>query len=57
MPRFVAREELRRTLIHEELHHRWVARGLSDHHPRLGSGSSERFYSIVQRYMSIRGWS
>ncbi|WP_415923894.1 hypothetical protein [Streptomyces scabiei] len=30
---------------------------LVNHHPRDGSGTSERFYGIIDRYMSIRGWS
>jgi hypothetical protein len=43
-------------VVHEELHHRWFVRGLSNHHPRDGSGTAERFYGIVDRYISIRGW-
>ncbi|MEH0544157.1 hypothetical protein QA802_13995 [Streptomyces sp. B21-105] len=54
--RFASRALLRTTMVHEELHHRWFARGLTNHHPRDGSGTSERFYGIVDRYMSIRGW-
>ncbi|MGW4049555.1 polymorphic toxin-type HINT domain-containing protein [Streptomyces sp. NPDC004779] len=54
--RFASRALLRTTIVHEELHHRWFARGLTNHHPRDGSGTSERFYGIVDRYMSIRGW-
>ena len=30
---FVSRNELRDTIIHEELHHRWWRRGIIDHHP------------------------
>ncbi|WP_415923855.1 hypothetical protein [Streptomyces scabiei] len=38
------------------MRHRWFARGLVNHHSRDGSGATERFYGIVDRYMSIRGW-
>ena len=54
---FVNRAELRNTLVHEELHHRWWARGIYEsHHPRDGSGLSERFYDTVRRYQNMRGW-
>ncbi|WP_431313350.1 DNRLRE domain-containing protein [Streptomyces antnestii] len=54
---FVSRNELRNTLVHEELHHRWFARGVPGaHHPRDGSGNSDRFYGTVDRYMRMRGW-
>lgn len=54
--RFASRSLLRTTVVHEELHHRWFARGLTNHHPRDGSGTSDQFYGIVDRYKSIRGW-
>jgi hypothetical protein len=54
--RFASRALLRNTVVHEELHHRWFARGLINHHPRDGSGALERFYGIVDSYVSIRGW-
>lgn len=55
---FASRNELRTSLIHEELHHRWWNRGeFQSHHPRDGSGTSEKFYSTVDRYMRIRGWN
>ncbi|WP_233521407.1 hypothetical protein [Streptomyces triticagri] len=55
--RFSSRNDLRDTIIHEELHHRWFNRGIfSTHHSRDGSGSSGRFYETVDRYMRIRGW-
>ncbi|MEV0280367.1 hypothetical protein AB0I22_28790 [Streptomyces sp. NPDC050610] len=54
--RFASRALLRTTVVHEELHHRWFARGLTNRHPRDGSGTSGRFYGIVDRYMSVRGW-
>jgi hypothetical protein len=55
---FVSRAELRDSLVHEELHHRWFGRGIpaGTHHPRDGSGLSPNFYGIVARYKSIRGW-
>ncbi|MFI1916382.1 hypothetical protein [Nocardia sp. NPDC020380] len=56
---FVSREQLRNTLVHEELHHRWWQRGILDgHHPRDGSNPerTEKFYGIVERYMRMRGW-
>ncbi|WP_405951392.1 hypothetical protein OG588_39295 [Streptomyces prunicolor] len=54
--RFASRALLRTTVVHEELHHRWFARGLRNHHPRDDSGTSDRFCGIVERYMPIRGW-
>jgi RHS repeat-associated protein len=55
---FASRIELRNTLIHEELHHRWWSRGiLESHHPRDSSGLSDRFYGTVARYMEMRGWN
>ncbi|MFJ1551776.1 RHS repeat-associated core domain-containing protein [Streptomyces sp. NPDC088246] len=56
--RFSSRADLRNTLVHEELHHRWFARGISAgrHHPRDRSGLYEKFYGTVARYESIRGW-
>ncbi|MGW3426746.1 DUF6531 domain-containing protein [Streptomyces melanosporofaciens] len=55
---FVSRDELRNTLVHEELHHRWYGRGIpgGTHHPRDGSGMSAQFYETVDRYMRMRGW-
>ncbi|MEU8877783.1 DUF6531 domain-containing protein [Streptomyces javensis] len=55
---FVSRYELRNTLVHEELHHRWYRRGIpgGTHHPRDGSGMSTQFYETVNRYMRMRGW-
>ncbi|GAA2808641.1 hypothetical protein GCM10010505_38540 [Kitasatospora aburaviensis] len=55
--RFGSRNDLRNTLVHEELHHRWFARGIfEEHHPRDGSGLSSKFYGTVDRYMRMRGW-
>ncbi|MFF4349981.1 DUF6531 domain-containing protein [Streptomyces sp. NPDC001530] len=53
---FKSRDSLRQSLVHEELHHRWWGRGLTDHHPRDGSGTSDKFYDTVERYMRMRGW-
>ncbi|MER5555865.1 putative T7SS-secreted protein [Streptomyces sp. NPDC002793] len=54
---FASRNELRTSLVHEELHHRWWNRGeFGSHHPRDGSGTSEKFYGTVDRYMRMRGW-
>ncbi|MGW4389159.1 hypothetical protein [Streptomyces sp. NPDC004685] len=39
------------------MHHPWFERGVpGEHHPRDGSGNSERFYGTVDRYMRMRGW-
>ncbi|MEV0333953.1 hypothetical protein [Nocardia sp. NPDC050717] len=54
--RFSSRLDLRTTIVHEELHHRWYARGLTKHHPRDGSGTSKLFYDTVERYLKLRGW-
>ncbi|MGW1278899.1 RHS repeat-associated core domain-containing protein [Streptomyces tsukubensis] len=56
--RFSSRNDLRLTLVHEELHQRWYARGIpaGTHHPRDGSGLSKRFHDITDRYMKMRGW-
>ncbi|MEU0374038.1 RHS repeat-associated core domain-containing protein, partial [Streptomyces sp. NPDC006283] len=54
---FESRLELRRTLIHEELHHRWWDRGITDHHPRDRSGTYHQFYGTVDRYLRMRGWT
>ncbi|WP_430542820.1 hypothetical protein [Streptomyces iconiensis] len=54
---FVSREQLRNTLIHEELHRRWCSRrNFDSHHPRGGSGPSARFYDTVARHKRRRGW-
>jgi hypothetical protein len=52
---FASRSQLRDTVIHEELHHRWWKRGIINHHPR-GSARERRFYRIVSRYKRMRGW-
>ncbi|MEV0533412.1 RHS repeat-associated core domain-containing protein [Kitasatospora sp. NPDC050463] len=54
--RFSSRNDLRNTIVHEELHHRWYDRGMAGHHPRNGSGTSQRFYDTVDRYMRMREW-
>ncbi|MFT3857804.1 MAG: hypothetical protein QM742_10020 [Aquabacterium sp.] len=53
---FSSRADLRDTIIHEELHHRWWERGIYDHHP-LGSDKEARFYETIERYNRMRGWS
>ena len=52
---FSTRQELRNSLVHEELHHRWWKRGKHGHHPRH-SKEEERFYQIIQRYFRMRAW-
>jgi RHS repeat-associated protein len=52
---FSSRNQLRDSIVHEELHHRWWKRGIIDHHP-LGSEKEARFYKTVDRYMQMRGW-
>jgi len=53
---FVSRNELRDTIIHEELHHRWWKRGIYDHHP-IGTNKEELFYGTIRRYKEMRGWN
>ena len=52
---FSSRNQLRDTIVHEELHHRWWRRGLRDHHP-MNSKKEKKFYEIIDRYIRIRGW-
>lgn len=52
---FVSRAELRDTILHEELHHRWWRRGIIDHHP-IGSDKEALFYKTLQAYKKMRGW-
>lgn len=53
---FSSRESLRNVIVHEELHHRWWARGILDHHP-AGSVKEFRFYETIRRYERMRGWA
>jgi hypothetical protein len=53
---FSSRSELRDTIIHDELHHRWWKRGIADHHP-IGSGEKSKFYETIRRYKRMRGWN
>ncbi len=53
---FVSRNELRDTIIHEELHHRWWKRGVFDHHP-VGTDKEKMFYETIRRYKEMRGWN
>ena len=52
---FSSRNELRDTIIHEELHHRWWKRGLRNHHPP-SSTREWKFYETIDRYKKMRGW-
>ena len=52
---FSSRAELRDTIIHEELHHRWWKRGIIDHHP-MNSAKEELFYKTIAEYKKMRGW-
>lgn len=52
---FSSRAELRNTIVHEELHHRWWSRGVYDHHP-AGSAMETKFYNTIERYERMRGW-
>ena len=52
---FSSRDELRDTIIHEELHHRWWRKGILDHHPR-NSLKEEKFYLTIERYKQMRKW-
>lgn len=52
---FRSRFELTKTTVHEELHHRWWARGImADHHPP-GSLRAKQFYGTVNRYLKLKG--
>ena len=53
---FISRNELRDTIIHEELHHRWWKRGIVNHHP-IGTKKEQVFYEIIKRYKKMRGWN
>ena len=53
---FSSRADLRDTIIHEELHHRWWQRGIIDHHP-LNSSKEEIFYKTLSLYKQMRGWN
>ena len=53
---FVSRNELRDTIIHEELHHRWWKKGVHDHHP-VGTDKEKLFYETIRRYKEMRGWN
>ncbi|MFF1692264.1 RHS repeat-associated core domain-containing protein [Streptomyces sp. NPDC058257] len=56
--RFSSSIDLRNSIVHEELRHRWFARGIpaGTHHPRDRSGLYEQFYATVNRCLSMRGW-
>lgn len=53
--RFFSRSSLRDVIVHEELHHRWWAKGIFDHHPE-GSEMEAKFYATLARYRRMRGW-
>jgi hypothetical protein len=53
---FSSRADLRDTVIHEELHHRWWDRGIYEHHPEF-SAKEAQFYDTVERYKRMRGWT
>jgi len=44
---FRTKSELIDTIIHEELHHRWWARGIIRHHPP-GSEKEAAFYEEIE---------
>jgi RHS repeat-associated protein len=47
------RTEVAGTMIHEELHQRWWARGMSDHH---GPELNHRFEKTIDRFGKRKGW-
>ena len=54
---FSSRNELRDSIVHEELHHRWWKRGIFEaYHPVPGDPNFELFYKIIARNMRLRGW-
>ncbi|MBL8193112.1 MAG: hypothetical protein JNM06_04770, partial [Blastocatellia bacterium] len=52
---FNSRNDLRNTIVHEELHHRWWKKGRYNHHPK-DSASEKKFYNTINRYERMRGW-
>jgi RHS repeat-associated protein len=50
---FKSQRQLVETLVHEELHHRWWARGVYGHH--AGPVSEAKFEQIVQRFLRMKG--
>jgi len=54
---FSSRDDLRDSIIHEELHHRWWERGeQSPHHSSDYVAEPEKFYTTIERYKRMRGW-
>jgi hypothetical protein len=53
---FSSRRELRNTIIHEELHHRWWSRGRLSPHHASEYVPNERFYEVIRRFEQMRGW-
>jgi RHS repeat-associated protein len=52
---FSSQRQLIETIVHEELHHRWWARGIPGD-PHLVPALDLKFEMTVQRYMSARGF-
>ncbi len=54
---FSSRDDLRRVIVHEELHHRWFNRGIpGPKHHSSDFVPDEKFYRVVERYFRMRGW-
>jgi RHS repeat-associated protein len=53
---FSSRSELRNTIVHEELHHRWWKRDMPRPHHSREFIPNEKFYDTIERYERIRGW-
>jgi hypothetical protein len=55
--KFSNKADLRNTMVHEELHHRWWKKGRpSPHHSPDQYIPGEKFYNVIDRYEKMRGW-
>jgi hypothetical protein len=52
---FGSRYDLRDVIIHEELHHRWWAKGRFNHHA-TEYVPDEHFYNVIERYKRMRDY-
>jgi hypothetical protein len=53
---FSTRADLRDSILHEELHHRWWERGIQSPHHSGDYVENEQFYNVIERYKRMRGW-
>ena len=52
--RFVSRETLVDTIVHEELHHRWWNKGIESPHHSTEYVPNELFYNVLERHKRMR---